>query len=70
VAEPRAPAGEPGVAARLVELRLGEVGHVWVLSRGLARRPLARLRRCVASSVGACGAARPRPPALTMLGGA
>src|SRR3954447_26638434 len=39
VAETGAPAGEPGVAARLVELRLAEVGHAWVLSRGLVSRP-------------------------------
>src|SRR4051812_21761009 len=39
VAETSAPAGEPGMAARLVELRLAEVGHAWVLSRGLVSRP-------------------------------
>src|SRR3954469_3913633 len=56
-----APAGEPGVAARLVELRLAEVGHAWVLSRPPC--PLA-LRGSPP------GAPRPRPGMLAALRGA
>src|SRR4051794_4772717 len=65
VPEARAPAGEPGVAARLVELRLAEVGHAWVLSRGLASRfrplAIAALRGALNSIIegeGGCGVSR------------
>src|SRR6185312_3171496 len=55
VAEPRAPAGEPGVAAGLVELWLAEVGHGWVLSRRLCAG------RVVRSAVWRCAALTASP---------
>src|SRR3954464_7301932 len=78
VAETGAPAGEPGVAARLVELRLAEVGHAWVLSRGLVSRPrplaLAELRGALNSIIEGreVGAVRARVVVLrrVRLGGA
>ena len=58
VAEPRAPAGEPGVAARLVELGLAKVGHACVSTFA---RPRWRARQAARARRGATSA--PRRPA-------